>query len=204
MTLFNVPLFDNDIYKLLFRFGLNLIVITIIIHFLYYRRTRRKEYHFTYYLISFVVFFLTFTLKKYEMDVGMALGLFAIFGIIRYRTEPIETKEMTFLFVVIGVSIINSLANKKVSYIELLFTNVAITTAVALLEHRSVLGNAQSKEIIYEKIELIKPKKRKELIADLEDRTGLRISRVYVKNVNFLRDTAKIIIYFDGDQLNRE
>ena len=104
MEFLGIPLFDDDFIKLTFRFLLNLVFTSIIIRFLYYRVSRRKDYLFTYYMISIIVFFLCFTLKKYELDLGMALGLFAIFGIIRYRTNPIPIKEMTYLFVVIGVS----------------------------------------------------------------------------------------------------
>lgn len=199
MELLEIPFFDDDIYKLLFRFTLNLVVITIIIHRLYYKSTNKKEYLFTYYIISLVVFFLTFTLKKYEMDIGMALGLFAVFGIIRYRTEPIATKEMTFLFVAIGVSIINALANKKVSYLELLVTNLIILTAMVILESSKFLGNECSQSIVYEKIENIKPENYKALKKDLQKRTGLKINRIDINDINFLKDTAKITIFYDGD-----
>lgn len=200
MEIFEVPFFDDDIYKMMFRFTLNLIVITIIIHHMYYKTTRRKDYLFTYYLISMVVFFLTFTLKKYQMDIGMALGLFAVFGIIRYRTEPIATKEMTFLFVVIGMSIINALANKKVSYIELFATNGIILITMFILESGKVLGNQCSQRIVYEKIDNIRPENYDALKADLEERTGLEISRIDIDNINFLKDTAKVTIFYDGNQ----
>ena len=104
MELLGIPLFDDDFYKMMIRFLLNLFFLTGIIKFVYYKRNPKKEYLFTFYLIGIVVYFLCFTLKKYELDLGMALGLFAIFGIIRYRTLPLEVKEMTYLFVVIGVA----------------------------------------------------------------------------------------------------
>ena len=107
----NIPLFDDDFFKMFFRFFLNTIFLTIIIQWLYYKSVKKRDYLFTYYMIGVIVFFLCFTLKKYELDIGMALGLFAIFGIIRYRTNPVPIKEMTYLFVIIGVSVINSLAN---------------------------------------------------------------------------------------------
>ena len=113
MEFLGIPLFNNEFFKMLFHFGINISFLTIIIRFLYFRKSRRADYMFTYYMISIIVFFLCFTLKKYEMGIGMALGLFAIFGIIRYRTATIEIKEMTYLFVVIGVSVINSLALEK-------------------------------------------------------------------------------------------
>ena len=95
MELLGIPVFDNDFYKMMIRFLLNLFFLTGIVKFIYYKHSQKKEYLFTFYLIGIVVYFLCFTLKKYELDLGMALGLFAIFGIIRYRTLPLEVKEMT-------------------------------------------------------------------------------------------------------------
>jgi len=204
MEFLDIRLFDDDFYKMLFRFGLNLLVTTIIIRYLYYKKTKKRDYVFTYYMISIIVFFLCFTLKKYELDIGMALGLFAIFGIIRYRTDPIDIKEMTFLFIVIGVSVINSLANKNMSYIEIISTNIAIIAAIALLESSKVLGNQFSKKIIYEKIENIKPENYHLLKEDLEDRIGLKINRICVNDVDFLKDTAKITIYYDRNSSTKQ
>ena len=118
MDIFGIPFFDNDFYKMLIKLIINVIFLTGIIRFIYYKYSKKKEYLFTFYLIGTVVFFLCFTLKKYELDLGMALGLFAIFGILRYRTTPIDVKEMTYLFVVIGISVMNALSNKKMSSIK--------------------------------------------------------------------------------------
>ncbi len=150
-------------------------------------------------MISIIVFFLCFTLKKYELDIGMALGLFAIFGIIRYRTDAIEIKDMTFLFVVIGMSVINSLANKKMSYSEIIAANAVIIIAIALMESFRFFGNELSKKVIYEKIENIKPENYDLLKRDLEERMGLNISRININDVNFLKDTALITIYYNGN-----
>lgn len=196
MEFLDIPFFDDDFYKMMFRYLTNLVFLTIIIRFLYYRITKRRNYLFTYYLIGTIVFLLCFSLKKFELDMGMALGLFAIFGIIRYRTDAIEIKEMTYLFIVIGVSVINALANKKLSYIEILAINSIVVITVAVLESLRVLKNEVSKNIIYEKIENIKPENYKLLKEDLEDRTGLNINRINIKDVNFLRDTAEITIYY--------
>jgi len=120
MNFLNAPQFDGDFFTMLFHFFINIIVLTIIIRFLYYNYTRKQEYLFTYYMIGIIVFFICFTLKSFELDLGMALGLFAIFGILRYRTSTIEIKDMTYLFIVIGISVINSLANIKMSLAELI------------------------------------------------------------------------------------
>ncbi|WP_139958772.1 DUF4956 domain-containing protein [Flavicella sediminum] len=198
MEIFGVPIFDNDFFKMLFRFALNLFFLTIIIRFLYYKNSRNKEYFFTYYMISVIVFFLCFTLKKFELDIGMALGLFAIFGIIRYRTNPVEIKEMTYLFVVIGVSVINSLANKKMSYAELLTANSIVVAILYYTEWFWTLKHQVSKTVVYEIIENIKPSNRNLLIEDLEERVGVKIEKLKIGDVDFLKDTAVITIFYQN------
>lgn len=197
MDIFGIPLFDEDFFKMIFRFGVNLIFLTIIILFLYYRNSKSKEYFFTYYMISVIVFFICFTLKKFELDLGMALGLFAIFGIIRYRTDPIQIKEMTYLFVVIGVSVINALANKKMSIAELVAANTIIIGVLYMAEWFWSLNHQVSKKITYEIIENIKPENHDILVKDLENRTGLSIQKIEIGSVDFLRDTAVITIYYE-------
>ena len=200
MEFLDIPLFDNDFYKMMFRFIINFSFLTVIIRFIYYPFAKRKDYVFTYYLISVIVFFLCFTLKKYELDIGMALGLFAIFGIIRYRTDPIPIKEMTYLFVVIGVSVINSLANKKMSYAEILGANTLIITILIIIERYWALKQEESKSIVYENIENIKPENYEKLKSDLENRTGLNVNKVTIGNIDFLKDTANVtIFYFRGN-----
>ncbi|WP_430906829.1 DUF4956 domain-containing protein [Maribacter sp. 2-571] len=196
MEFLEIPLYDNDLLKMMFRFGINITFLTIIVRYLYYPATKRKDYLFTYYLISIIVFFLCFTLKKYELDMGMALGLFAIFGIIRYRTDTIAIKEMTYLFVVIGISVINSLANKKLSYAEIVLGNFLVVGAIAIIERWWNLKHEVSKEIVYEKIANIRPENEAELKADLESRTGIEINRIRIGDIDFLKDTAVLTIYY--------
>jgi hypothetical protein len=137
------------------------------------------------------------------VEIGFALGLFAIFGMLRYRTQQIPIREMTYLFLVIGVSVINSLANRRVSYAELLLTNAAIILVTYLLEKVFLLKTESKKLVFYEKIELIKPEMRAELIADLEERTGLTIHRVDIERIDYLRDAARIyIFYYEKDWRN--
>jgi hypothetical protein len=135
-------------------------------------------------------------MKKFELDLGMALGLFAIFGIIRYRTDAIGIKEMTYLFVVIGISVMNSLANKKMSYAEILFANSAIVIATGILEYVWLLKQEITKEVVYEQIENIKPENYAVLKADLENRIGIQINKIEVGNVDLLKDTAKITVHY--------
>lgn len=198
-----IEFFDNDFYKLLYRFVLNLIVLIIIVRFLYYPITKRKDYLFTYFLIGVITFSLCFALKKLDIDTGMGLGLFAIFGIIRYRTDAIEIKEMTYLFLVIGVSVVNSLASKQISFLELAMINSVVIIITFLLEYVFLLKHETRKVITYEKIDLIKPEKYDEMMADLQERTGLNIVRFEVGKIDFLRDTAQVKIFFyQHEQLN--
>ncbi|MBI9053507.1 MAG: DUF4956 domain-containing protein [Bacteroidales bacterium] len=206
LKLFNIKIIDvEDFIELVSRFGLNLIVCLVIVRVLYYNATKRKDYLFTYILISTTVFLLCFLLESVKLELGFALGLFAVFGIIRYRTTTIPIKEMTYLFIIIGLSVINALSNKKVSYAELLFTNMAIIAIVWGLERLWLLKNETSKKIILEKIDLIKPENYSLLMKDLEDRTGLLINRVEVGKINFLRDTAEVkIYYYNGTGIHEE
>ena len=199
---FGIELIDvQDFWELLIRFAFNLFVILIGVRWLYYPMAKRKDYLFTYILISAVVFLLCFLLENVKLQLGFALGLFAIFGIIRYRTDAIPIKEMTYLFLVIGISVINALANKKVSYAELLFTNFVLLLVAFFLEHVFLLKHESSKTVLYEKIDLIKTGRRDELIKDLEERTGLKINRIEIGRINFLRDTVRIkVYYFEHDQ----
>lgn len=186
----------EDFLKLLLRFVLNLSVTSIIVFLIYHRYARRPDYVFTYLLISAAVFLLCFLLEGVKLELGFALGLFAIFGIIRYRTDSIPIKEMTYLFVIIAIAVINALSNKKISYAELLFANLAIITLFILLEKKWFARQTLTQSIVYERIELITPNRRNELIYDLRGRTGLDIQRVSVEKISFLRDTADLTIYY--------
>lgn len=190
----------NDLLELVIRFSFNFIFLFILIRYIYYSSTKRKDFLVTYMLLSTIVFLLLFLLESIKLQVGFALGLFAIFGILRYRTNQIPIREMTYLFLVIGLSVINALANKKISYAELLLTNLIVLFIAWGLERLWLMSHESKKTIIYEKIDLIKPEKRKELIADLEKRTGLKIIRVEIGRINFLRDTARIQIFYFQDQ----
>ena len=197
LKLFKIKIVDvEDFGELIIRFVFNLSVCVFLVRVLYYSITKKKDYLFTYILLSTIVFFLCFLLENVKLELGFALGLFAIFGIIRYRTRTVSIKEMTYLFIVIGVSVINALANKKVSYAELLFTNLMIVFIVWGLERIWLLKNEMSKVIIFEKIDLIKPENYRLLLEDLKERTGLQINKAEVGKINFMRDTAEVKIYY--------
>ena len=193
----NIELINwEDFWDLVIRIAFNLVVVVYIVRVLYYRITPRKDYLFTYILISLMVFFMVMVMQNVNVNIGFALGLFAIFAMLRYRTRQIPIREMTYLFVVIGVSVINGLANRRVSYVELIFTNLVIAGMVYLLERVFLMKNELRKEVVYEKVDLIKPENRAELIKDLEERTGLKINRVEIQRIDYIRDSVRLVIYY--------
>jgi len=197
----NIELMNwEDFWDLILRCVFNTLVVLYVVRILYYKTSKKKDYLFTYILISLVVFFMIMLLENIKVELGFALGLFAIFGMLRYRTLQIPIREMTYLFLVIGISLINALANRRVSYAELLFTNVAIVTVTYMLERVFLLKHESRRMIQYEKVDLIKPERRAELIRDLEERTGLKINRVEIGRVDYLRDSVRLYIhYFESE-----
>ena len=193
------PLIDMaDLWQLLFRFVFNFIVVGIIIHFFYYPKSKRRDYYFTFTLISISVFFLIFLLGSVKLKIGFALGIFAIFGIIRYRTESVPIREMTYLFTITALSVINALSI-QVGLTEMLVTNAIFLLVTCLLESERWLKHTSSKLILYDRIQLITPDKREELIADLSARTGLHIQKIEIGHIDFLRLAAFIKVYYESD-----
>jgi hypothetical protein len=187
------------------RFALNTAVIMILVRWLYYSTARRKDYLFTYILISTIVFLLCFLLESVKLQIGFALGLFAIFGIIRYRTSTMPIKEMTYLFMVIGISVINALTSTRTSLADLLFTNIVLVLITYGLEKVWLLKHEATKTIVYEKINLIKPENYAEMLRDLTERTGIqRINRIETGKIDFLKDTCTLTIYYDSQAIETE
>ena len=199
-TAIGLQWFDEDFYLLLIRLCVNIVFITILIRFLYYAKTKRKDYLFTYYLIGTITFFLCFGLKKLDIDTGMGLGLFAIFGIIRYRTDAIEIKEMTYLFLIIGLSVVNALASNQLSVAEMALINVFMVVLTYILEFLWLMKHETRKTINYERIDLITPDKSSEMKNDIESRTGLSINRFEIGKIDFLNDTAQVRIFYYAEE----
>lgn len=198
-----IPLFDGDaMIQLFLRFGFNLLICWIIVRYFYYKKSQRKDFVYTFTLFSVTIFLLIFLLNGVKLQIGMGLGLFAIFGILRYRTEQVSIREMTYLFTIIGISVINGLA-MTLSYSVLVATNM-LFLLVTFIESRLVAKQFSSKIVLYEKIDLITPDKSEELKADLEKRTGLTILKVEVGHVDFLRDVAflKVNYSLEGKEPN--
>ena len=194
-----IPICDTHaILHLFMRFGFHLLVCLLIIHFCYYRKTKNRDYYKSFVFFASGMFLLLFLLESIKLQIGLTLGLFAIFGVIRYRTETVPIKEMTYLFMIIVISVINGLS-LSISYLELLLANAALFAIMFLFEYYESTAGTYSKLILYERIEMITPEKRDELIEDLKQRTGLDIINVEVGHIDFLRDVCFLKIYYHAD-----
>ncbi|MBR4837769.1 MAG: DUF4956 domain-containing protein [Bacteroidales bacterium] len=192
-----VPLVDmTSLWTLLLRFAFHFLVCWVIVRCFYYPKSRRNDYYFTFMLFAVTIFLLIIQMDNMKMAISFALGLFAIFGMIRYRTETLKVREMTYLFIIIGISIINGLA-LTVSYIELLVTNALFIISIWLFESNILASRrTDTKIILYDKIENAKHGREDELIADLKERTGLDITEVEIGHIDFLRDVAFVKVTY--------
>lgn len=222
MEFLEVPIFDDDVFKLLVRFTINVFFLSLIVGFAIYPSQKEREFAFTAVMLNVIVFFICFTMKKLELDLGMALGLFAVFGVLRYRTDALRAKEMTYLFIVIGIGVINSLANKNTSYTEVALVNSLIFGTAMLKEwvvgrvpgrsngaggggNGKANGNGGSPAsgpkkgakytIEYDRLELLGDQHREALMADVRERTGLDVLRAEVKTVDLLQNKATLTIW---------
>lgn len=197
MELFGIEFFDKqDLIKLLFKFAINLGFLVIIVRYIYYKTKDEKDYVFTFFMFNILTFLICYLLRKVPIEMGFALGLFAVFGILRYRTETVPIRQMTYLFIVIGLSMINSLSNKSISWVEILMANSIIAGVTFVIDKLLFNNVLKRKSIIYERIDLIKPEHHEALLSDLESRTGIAIHSYEIGAIDFLRDTAKITIYY--------
>ncbi len=194
----------EDLGRLAARLALDLFFAAIVVRLVYYRLYRNREYVFTYFIFNLITFSLCFLLRKVPIELGFALGLFAVFGILRYRTEPIRIRDLTYLFIVIGLGILNAVANKKVSTAELLFINTAIVSATAFLELYPRNRSLASTPVHYDNLDYLRPEKKAELLADLSGRTGLAVKRVEVQRIDMLRDSAEIVMYYLDPKRHRD
>lgn len=186
----------SSVWEMVLRLVINVITIGIIVHAFYYPKAKRRDYYFTFSIIGVSIFLLIYLMGGVKLKIGFALGLFAIFGIIKYRTEQVPIREMTYMFVIIAVAAINGLAT-SVSYFELLGTNLIFIIALAICENTKWMKHVPSKLIKYDNVKLVAHGKEDELKADLEKRLGLKIIRIEVGNVDFLKDSAIIKIYYE-------
>ena len=194
---------DTDhVTKLLLAFFINFIAIMIVVRWLYYPRCKRGEFFFTYILIAISTFMLIYVLGDVKLKAGIALGLFAMFSIIRYRTEQIAIREMTYLFIIIALSAINGLTISELSIGEVIIINILFIITTWICETKLLISHYSYKVIKYDNINLITPDKREELIADLEKRTGLKVIKVEVGAIDFLKDAAIVKMYYKSNEAN--
>ncbi len=203
---------SQSLTELGIRFFLNLAVCWILVQFFYYRKSRRRDYYFTFMVFSSAMLVLLYVMGNVEVGIGLTLGLFAIFGIIRYRTETVPIREMTYLFVIIALAALNGLApiyklvgaasanpHYEISgsgIIATVVSNLLIVGVIWVLESKRLLKHTSAKLILYDRIELIVPERRAELLSDLEKRTGLKIDDIEIGHIDFLKDAAFIKVYY--------
>lgn len=199
----------KEFISLVLRFFINFIVVGTIARFFYYPKSQRRDYMFIFLIMSISIFLLVSLMGGGAMKTGAALGLFAIFGIIRYRTEAVPIREMTYLFMLVAVSVVNAMGKANyhslsdrwdgMGLVSLLFANIVFVLLAWLFESSKIISDSCSKYIKYDNVNLIAPDKREELKADLEKRTGLKIKRIEVGMIDYLKDAVLLRIFYDDD-----
>jgi hypothetical protein len=177
--------------------ALNLLVALVIVRFIYYPVTQDKTYVFTFLAFNTVIYFVLGLLTSATLSVGVGFGLFAIFSVLRYRTDEMPIREMTYLFIVIALPVMNSVMMSASSITWLLVANVSIIALLFALEKEWGFHFSGSKRVIYDRVELITPANNDRLLADLRERTGLPVDRVEVRRIDFLHDTAELTVFYD-------
>lgn len=189
------PVLDvGDLLKLIVRFCIDLGFIALVVRGVYLRFHPRLDFAFSCVLLNVMTFAVCMLLRKVPVELGFALGLFGVFGILRYRTDAIGTRDLTYLFVSVGIGMLNAIANKKVSLAEVLFINIAILGTLAFFEQRTRSSRREVRTVLYDHLALLKPGRSEELIADLRERTGLEVSKYRVEDVDLLRDCARLTL----------
>ena len=182
--------------EMLVRFSFNLIIAYVIIKLIYHRDHKGNDFVFTYFMFNSLIFFFAYILGNLDVNIAFGFGLFAVFAILRYRTDPIPIKEMTYLFIVITIGVINAISTNNVAFSEVLFANTAIVVLTYLLERYWVNNLLKSKAIVYGELDKISPEKNQELIDELSEKTGLSLLRAKVGRVNFKSNRVNIRVYY--------
>lgn len=196
-------IFDSaDFFDLVLRFSVNFLVTFIIVRLIYYPLHKNKDYLFTYFIFNSIIFLILYVMNNVKMEFGVSFGLFAVFSILRYRTEDIPIKEMVYLFIIIAVALVNAMSTKKVSVAEIAFANIMILVMIYTLENIWLMRHESTRTIVYEKIDLIKPENYSLLLQDLRERTGLNVHRAEIRNTDFQTDTARITIFYYLEKVN--
>jgi glucose dehydrogenase len=192
-----------DITTLFAGFALNLVIAILIVRFIYYPAKQNKNYVFTFLAFNTIIYFVMSVLSTAEIGVGVGFGLFAIFSVLRYRTNAMATREMTYLFVLIGLPVINSVMMREANWITLAALNVAIVAILYVLEREWGFTYTSAKNIRYERLDLVRPENHQALLADLRTRTGLPVTRVEIGSIDLINDSARLRIYFAEPRTQR-
>lgn len=190
----SVQFFEKLNMKFAIRLGIDLVTTFIIVRLIYFRHYRRTDLFLTFFAFNVTIFLISYLLNKVEMTMGAAFGLFAVFSMLRYRTENISAKDMTYIFIVIAIGLV--MAISKGGWDELSLIGLIIVMLMALLESNWLIRRESMQEVNYDRIELIRPERRDELLEDLKSRTGLNILRIEIGKIDLLKDTARITIYY--------
>lgn len=184
----------GDLLKLAVRFFIDLGFIALVVRGIYLRYHPRLDFAFSCVLLNVMTFAVCMLLRKVPVELGFALGLFGVFGILRYRTDAIGTRDLTYLFVSVGLGMLNAIANRKVSLAEVSFINVAILGTLAFFEQRTRSSGREVRTLLYDQLALLKPGRAQELVADLRERTGLEVFTYRVEDIDLIRDCARLTI----------
>jgi hypothetical protein len=193
---------EDTLLSIMIRFGINFIVLFILVRLIYYRYTKKEEFLFSFFLMGIIIFFICAILETVDIQLGMALGLFAIFAILRFRTVTYTVKDMTYIFTIIGISVINSQANVPPPLIGAIVLNSIILITVFVLEIFLKKRALNSLIIIYYKIDLLNPVYRKELLKDLSEQTGENIEKVKIRKIDINKSSSEIEVYFKDKSNN--
>jgi len=192
--------FESLFSNIFIRFSFNLFIAFVIIKLIYHRDYKGNDFVFTYFMFNTLIFFFAYILGNLDINMAFGFGLFAVFAILRYRTDPIPIKEMTYLFIVITIGVINALSGNQVVFIELLFANVTIVLLTFLLERHWVNNlpdnGLSSKTVVYDNMEMIKPENHQALIDELAQKTGLSIVSCKIGRLNFVENQVNVKLYY--------
>lgn len=200
-SILSIPLVNyHSLSLLILKLIMDVMVTFVIIRLIFYPIYKERDYVFTTMLMNISVFLICILLGSIKFKIGFAFGLFAVFAILRYRTEQIAIRQMTYMFVVIIIAVLNALSDETISFAELIVANVVVMASVYILEKNLLHDHLVSRLVIYEKIDLIKPENYDLMIKDLQERTGHHVIKADVVSINFLNDTAQIKIVFNGSK----
>ncbi|MCU0325496.1 MAG: DUF4956 domain-containing protein [Spirosomaceae bacterium] len=180
--------------NLFYRFLLDLAAILLLIRLIYYPIYKKDEFYFPFFIFNTIIFLLTFLLNSFEMSMGAAFGLFAVFSMLRYKTEDISMKDMTYLFLVIAIGLINAVMKSEIW--EVAIINAVVILITYLLESNRIIKRESSLSIVYNNFEMILPEKRNELTEDLKLKMGLNIHRIEIDKVDYMKNTIQIRVFY--------